>query len=386
MTLATLALICAVAILGPVLSLQRFLRMPVVVGELAVGLALGATGLRVLDASDATFTFLGDEIGFALIMFVAGSHVPIRSPGLRRGLRAGLGRALAIGVLSVPVGLGIAALFGTGHGLLYAVVIASSSASIVMPSLEGLPLDAPPVVAMLAQIAVADAACIVLVPLAIDPSKAGGRAVGAAILVAATYAVYVVLRWAEQSGRRHALHEVSQERGLALELRTSLTILFALGALAQSLGVSVMLAGFGAGVALAAMGEPRRLAKQLFALTEGFFGPLFFVWLGASLDLHAVAAQPRLILLGLLLGGAAVAVHGLLALTGQPWPLAVSTCAQLGVPVAAASLARAGGLLQPGEDAALLLGAMVTIVATFVVSGRVARLARQAAPAPGVTA
>ena len=113
-----------------------------------------------------------------------------------------------------------------------------------------------------------------------------------------------------------------------------------------------MLAGFGMGLALAGVGEPRRLAKQLFALTEGFFAPLFFVWLGASLDLRTVAAHPSLALLGVCLGAAAAAVHGLMALTRQPLSVAIATCAQLGVPVAAATLGRAQGILAPGEDAA----------------------------------
>ena len=44
-------------------------------------------------------------------------------------------------------------------------------------------------------------------------------------------------------------------------------------------------------------------------MTEGFFGPLFFVWLGASLDLRSFAAHPAMILLGVALGFAAVVVH-----------------------------------------------------------------------------
>ena len=133
MTFAQLALICLVAILGPLLSLSRGLRVPVVIGELVVGLALGTTGLRILDPHDPTFAFLAD-IGFGLVMFVAGTHVPMRDPALRAGARTGLLRALVIGVLSVPVGLGLAHVFGTGQGLLYAVLLTSSSASIVMPA------------------------------------------------------------------------------------------------------------------------------------------------------------------------------------------------------------------------------------------------------------
>lgn len=88
-----------------------------------------------------------------------------------------------------------------------------------------------------------------------------------------------------------------------------------------------------------------------------------------------------MLLLGLALGASAALVHGLMALTRQPWPVAVTTSAQLGVPVAAATLGRTQGVLAPGEDAALLLGALVTIAITATLSGRVAAIARDAAPA-----
>ena len=86
-------------------------------------------------------------------------------------------------------------------------------------------------------------------------------------------------------------------------------------------------------------------ASNSVASLAGIFSPLFFVWLGASLDLRAVGAHPELVGLGLALGAAAAVVHGLMALTGQPLSLAITTGAQLGVPVAAATLGRAEGVL-----------------------------------------
>ena len=126
--------------------------------------------------------------------------------------------------------------------------------------------------------------------------------------------------------------------------------------------VSLMLAGFAYGLAVAAVGEPRRrLARQLFAITEGFFGPLFFVWLGASLDLRELGRHPVLIGLGLALGAGAVVTHAAMRLTGQPLPVGGLAAAQLGVPVAAATIGAQTGLLRPGEPAALLLGALLTV-------------------------
>src|SRR6476661_5600710 len=368
MGFATLALISLVALLGPILSLSRWLHLPVVIGELIVGIVLGQTGFRVLHPSDPT-------VGFALVMFVAGTHVPVRDPALRSGLPRGLMRAVAVGVLAVPAGWALAHVFGTGHAALYAVLLASSSASLVLPVLEGAPVRGPMMVQLLPQLAVADAACIVALPLAIDPVHAGRAVLGALAVIASAGLLWLFLRWFVGSGRERRVREVSHERSLAVELRASLAILFGLAAVATATHVSVMLAGFAAGIAVAAVGEPRRVAKQLFAVTEGFFAPIFFVWLGASLDLRELGGHPSAILLGLGLGATALLVHGLMVLTRQPWPAALITAAQLGVPVAAATLGSTLGLLSPAEAPALLLGALITIVATAVLAGRVKALA-----------
>src|SRR6478735_295894 len=375
MGFATLALISLVAILGPVLSLSRWLHVPVVIGELLVGIVLGLTGLQVLHPSDPTLSFLG-QVGFALVMFVAGTHVPVRDPALRAGLRWGLTRAVAVGVLAVPAGWFLAHLFGTGHAALYAVLLASSSASLVLPVLDGTPVRGPVMEQLLPQLAVADAACIVALPLAIDPVHAGRAVLGALAVILCAGVLWLFLRWFVGSGRERRVREVSHERSLAVELRASLAILFGLAAVATATHVSVMLAGFAAGIALAAVGEPRRVAKQLFAVTEGFSAPVFFVWLGASLDLRALGTHPAAIVLGLALGGGALAVHGAMVVTGQPWPTALITAAQLGVPVAAVALGNTLGLMAPGEAPSLLLGALVTVAATALVSGRVRALAQ----------
>ena len=246
-----------------------------------------------------------------------------------------------------------------------------------MPALDGVPLDGRSMVSALPQLALADAASIVALPFAVDPAHVTRALVGAGLVLGAAVLAFLVLRRLERGGYRRRLHRVSEDRGLAIELRVSLAALFALAALAQATHVSVMLAGFALGLAFAAVGEPRRLAKQLFALTEGFFAPIFYVWLGASVDLRALVAHPRAILLGLALGGIALLAHGLMALTRQPLPVALTTAAQLGVPVAAVTTGTHLGILAPGEDAAMLLGALLTIAVSAAMTGPVAAVARR---------
>jgi Kef-type K+ transport system membrane component KefB len=367
-----LAVIVLAGLVGPLLAMPRRWQVPVVVGELLMGVLLGRTGLGYLDASDDKFTFLA-EVGFGLVMFVAGTQVPVRDGDLRRSLGRGTLRAVLVGAGSAVLGVLLAAVFGTGHAALYAVLMASSSAALILPIIDSLDLGGEQVLALLPQVAIADAVCIVAVPLVIDPAHAGRAALGALAVILTGAVLYVVLFALEHKGLRRRLHRVSEERHFALELRISLMILFSIAAVATRSHVSIMLAGFVFGLAVAAVGEPRRLARQLFAVTEGFFGPLFFVWLGASLDLQALGARPELILLGLLLGVGAILSHSLTRLTGQPLSLSSLAAAQVGVPVAAATLGTSLNVLQPGEPAALVLGALVTIAAAAIAGEAAAR-------------
>ena len=380
MSFATLAVISLAALLGPLLALPERWHVPIVVGELAAGVALGPTGVGFLHPGDPTFAFLAD-IGFGLVMFVAGSHVPVRDARLRTGLRTGAGRAVCVAALAIVPAVIASQVFGTDHAVLYTVLMSSSSAALILPIVDSLRLEGAQVLALLPQVAIADTACIVALPLAIDPAHAGRAAMGALAVMGGAAVLLLLMLRMQKTGLRRRMHRVSEHRKFALELRVSLAALFALAALAVRTHVSIMLAGFAFGLALAAVGQPRRLARQLFGVTEGFLGPLFFVWLGSSLGLRDLGSHPSFVLLGLLLGGGAIAVHAVMRVSGQPVSLGVLAAAQLGVPVAAATLGTQLHELKPGEAAALMLGALLTIAAGAV-SGALAARA-QATPEPG---
>ena len=368
MSFAVLSVVCLVALLGPLLALDERRQVPVVVGELAAGIALGHTGVGYLDASDPTFAFLG-AVGFALVMFVAGTHVPVGRLGAAT-LRSAVTWVVLVTVAAILLGYAVAAVFGTGHGALYAVLLASCSAALVLPVVDSLGLEGPGVTRLLAQVAIADTLCIVAVPLVVDPAHVARAAVGTLLVLAAGVGAWLGLRHFDRNGVRRRIHDLSERRRFALELRINLVVLFALAALAVTSHVSVMLAGFVFGLGIAAIGEPRRLARQLFALADGFFSPLFFVWFGASLDVRALGHHPDMALLGVVLGAAAVLAHLAARLAGQPVASGLLASGQLGVPVAAATVGAQIGVLQPGEGPALLLGALVTVAAAALGGSR----------------
>jgi Kef-type K+ transport system membrane component KefB len=120
---------------GPLLAASGRIVIPVVVGELLAGIALGKTCAGLIHANNPTISFLGD-IGFAVLMMVAGMHVPLRNRALTRSLGLGAVAVLVSGAAGLGGGLAIARGLGIGHPALWAILLATGSAAIVLPALD----------------------------------------------------------------------------------------------------------------------------------------------------------------------------------------------------------------------------------------------------------
>jgi Kef-type K+ transport system membrane component KefB len=93
--------------------------------------------------------------------------------------------------------------------------------------------------------------------------------------------------------------------------------------------------------------------------------PLFFVVLGARIDLRALGQHPTLIALAALLVVFNIAVHTLAArLTRQPLGAGLAATAQLGVPAAVVTLGLERHILTNGEGSAIVAAALVSLALT----------------------
>ncbi len=381
MSLGDLALIIAAGLAGPFLAASRRAFVPVVVGEIVAGIVLGRSGLDVIDTDNATVSFLA-EAGFAMLMLTVGMHVPLRD----RRLRGALGRgATAAGVAAIAAplaGLVVAELTGSGHAAVYAVLLASGSAAIVLPTLQERKLDGPEALVVIAQVTVADVAAILAVPLVLQPGRAAKAAGGGLLIAGCCLILFFVARSLRTRPWVHRLRKRSKRRGWALDLRLSLAVLFGLAWLAQQSGTSVLLAGFGIGLVVAAIGGPKRLSAQVRGVAEGFFVPLFFVVLGARLDVSALFDQPDLLLVTVSLVVLNLVIHAFAALaTRQPLSAGLIATAQLGVPAAVVQIGLQEDVITAGLGAAVTLAALATLGTCALGTDLLARRTR-ALPAP----
>jgi Kef-type K+ transport system membrane component KefB len=357
----TLLVIVLAGLGGPLLGVAGRRFVPVVIGEIAAGVIVGRTGLGAVNPSDPTISFLG-EVGFAMLMLTVGMHLPLRSSRLSASLRSGAILAVIVGLLAVPAGFAAAAVAGTSHVGIYAVLLSSGSAAVLLPAFEETGATGSDAMAVMAQVTIADVVTILSVPIVLQPGRTLHAVLGSVLVAVTVLLLLGVARllaghpWVRQVRRR------SKQRHWALDLRLSLFVLFLLAWIAQKSGTSVLIAGFGAGLMVALIGGPKRLSTQMRGIADGFFIPLYFVVLGTRLDLHGLIHDPAMLALAGALAGLNVLIH-LAAVTVARRPLSagLAASAQLGVPAAIATLGLAEGVLSSAVATAIIAAAIVSL-------------------------
>lgn len=375
MSFGTLVVIVFAGLGGPLLGIVGHRFVPVVIGEIVAGILVGPTVLDLVNPANSTISFLG-EIGFAMLMLTVGMHLPLREKRLAQSLRSGGMLAGTVCVLAVPAGLLAAAVAGTGHAAIYVVLLASGSAAVLLPVLEETGIAGPEVMVVMAQVTIADLITILSVPIVLQPARAAHAALGGLLVAAGVLLLYGIARALATRAWVHHLRHRSKQRHWALDLRLSLLVLFLLAWIAQKGGTSILIAGFAAGLMVAAIGGPKRLSTQMRGAAEGFFIPLYFVVLGAQLDLNGLVNHPSMLLLAGALAVLNVLIHVLAAvLVRRPPAGGLVASAQLGVPAAVASLGLSEGVLSPEVATAIVAAALVSLgVCTFGVESLISAL------------
>jgi len=360
-TFGTLVVIVLAGLGGPLLGLTGRRFIPVVIGEVIAGVLVGRTALHAVNPSNETVSFLG-QVGFAMLMLTVGMHLPLRDARLSASLRSGAVLAVIVGLLAVPAGLLAAAVVGTSHAAIYAVVLASGSAAVLLPAIEETKAGGPDVFAVMAQVTIADVVTILSVPIVLQPGRTIHAILGGVLVTTCVLLLLGSARLLSGHPWVQRVRQLSKQRRWALDLRLSLLVLFFLAWVAQKSGTSVLIAGFGAGLMVAVIGGPKRLSTQMRGVGDGFFIPLYFVVLGTQLDLQGLIDDPAMIALAGVLAALNVLIHLAAAATvHRPTSAGLVASAQLGVPAAVASLGLSEHVISAAVATAIVAAALVSL-------------------------
>jgi glutathione-regulated potassium-efflux system ancillary protein KefC len=273
--------------------LARLLGLGSIIGYLGAGIAIGPWGLKLVTDPAAMLQFA--EFGVVLMLFLVGLELePRRLWSLRRPI-FGWGSVQLFGSAVLMLGVAVMAGVDWRLALVAGLGLAMSSTAIGLSVLNERNLMSTTAgqsvlsVALLQDIAAIP--ILALVPL-LATSTAGDAASGSAWLSAAkAVGVIAAIIFGGRLLLRPALRWIAGSDTPEIFTAAALLLVVATAALMQSVGLSMALGAFLAGVLLAESEYRRELETDLEPF-KGLLLGLFFIAVGMSIDFAAVLARP----------------------------------------------------------------------------------------------
>jgi CPA2 family monovalent cation:H+ antiporter-2 len=366
--LRELVIVLAASVL--IIYISHKLRLPSVIGFLLTGVLIGPGGLSLVKNTE-TVGILA-EIGVVMLLFTIGLEFePARLKRIQRffwaggGLQVALTTAACVAVLVGFFGLGVR------EALFYGFLVSLSSTAVVLKILgDRGETDSPQGRISLGVLIFQDVAIVPMIALVPVLANAGHVTPWAvisrfALSAAAIAAVFLLAR----TLMPHVLHVVVKTRIREVFLIATLFLCLGMALLTSSLGLSLALGAFLAGVLVAESDYSHQVVSDILPFKD-VFNSLFFISVGMLLDVGAVGKfLPTVLgLVAAIVLVKAFVVIATVGLLGYGSRIAVMTglaLAQVGeFSFVLAGVGRANGLLEGGIFQAFIASSILTIIVT----------------------
>lgn len=365
-------LIPLLAVLAPLAAraVGPWLRVPVVVFELVLGIVVGPSVLGWTGPSP--FVDLLSEFGLAMLFFVAGTEIEFAALRGRTGHRA-------IGGWFISVALGVAVGFIVAPGLgaiVIGIALASTALGTLLPILRDAgELRTPFGKAVGALGAVGEFGPLVAISILLGSHRPGVATIVLAIfLVISAGAIWYAMK--APQGALHRFVNSTLHTSGQFAVRVVMLILTGLVALSIVLDLDMLLGAFAAGIVWRllmrdAAPEDREIVEsKIEGIAFGFLVPLFFIYTGVTFDLASLLADPRLLALVPLVVIVLLIVRGLPSMLAAPvgangkTRAAVALLGATGLPiiVAVTGIGVDEGLISSGLGAVLVGAGMLSVL------------------------
>ncbi|MFC9295915.1 cation:proton antiporter [Streptomyces sp. NPDC057011] len=371
----TFVLIMVVAVLAPLFAyaVARWLPVPLVIFEILLGVLIGPDVLGWAHTGQVVDVL--SRLGLAMLIFLAGYEIrfdQVRGDTLKRSVWAWL--------IALALGLGTGTLLAHGGGFEKGVYVGTALTSTALGTILPVLRDSGDLQSrfgsvMMAMGSIGEFGPIIAMALLLSgraPARSAGLLAAFAVLtaVAVLWALRPKPPWFSRVIAK-TLHSSAQ-----FAVRLVVLLLVAMLALAQVLGLDILLGAFAAGLITrlvlqgAAPESSETVLSKVEAMGFGFLVPLFFVVTGIEFDLEALLAGGRVLLL------LPVFLVLFLVVRGLPmWLLAPRDLGRrdrsalvlfgstaLPLVVAITTLGVEDGMVEPGEAAALVGAGMLSVL------------------------
>jgi Kef-type K+ transport system membrane component KefB len=370
-----LLIVVAVGLLAP-LALGFFprLRLPAIVLELVLGIAIGPSGLGWVKP-DLPVSILA-LVGLAFLLFLSGLEIDVERLRGRILKLTTVGFALSFAI-AIILGLGLKAGGFVRSPLFIAIVLAASSVSVIFPVLK----DSNNTGSSFGQLVLASASIAefgAIILLSLFFSGKGSTSTAGTLILVGVFGLVVVLVGVAIAGVERSINVSRvllrlQDTTAQIRIRAAFVLLIGFTALADQVGLETILGAFAAGVVLSLIDRDDMTHPQfrlkLEAAGFGVFIPVFFVTSGLRFDLHAlfasastVARVPLFLLAIYLARGLPAIVYVRLLGRSRAFIAGVLQATSLTVIVAATQIGLQLGVVTRASGAGLIAAGLLSVV------------------------
>ena len=319
----SLAIVAAVALVAPLAIGLTSLRLPAIVLEILLGIAVGPQGFGWAKIDEPVQIM--SLIGLAFLLLLAGLEVEYDR------FR---GRVLRLTVVGYAVSFGIALLVGLAlkggdlirSPLLVAIILSATGLGVILPILK----DAGETETPFGQVVIAGASIAEVTPIVLlslfFSGESGG--IGSKLVLLIGFGLFVVAVGVAIFGVEHSMRISMtlvklQDTTAEIRVRGAFLLLAVLVVLATKLGLEAILGAFLAGAILKLLDRDVMMTHEFFhkkleAVGFGVFVPFFFVATGIKLDVDTLFSSGSALARVPIFLGALLLIRGLPALVYRP--------------------------------------------------------------------
>ncbi len=374
-SLSSLIIVMILSFFIPIV-LQRFRLhfIPVVVAEIIAGIIIGKSGFNILEVN--SWLQIISTLGFIFLMFLSGLEIdfrllfqksPQKSDSKKEPNSLLVAASIFAGILllSFAVSLTFTHVHLARNAYFLTLIIATISLGIVVPALRETGISKSKIgQTILLTAVIGDLATMIL--LTIFASIKGDQNTWLIlILFGAGILLYFLLKFLKNIPYLDKL----AKGNVHIDTRAIFTLIIALVGISETVGAENILGAFLAGALVSLLSPDPEMVKKLDAFGYGFFIPIFFVMVGAKMDLRDAVTDPKILLLIPLLLITMYVVKIIPTLLLRKWyawdkvlSSGVLLSSKLTLVIAATSIGTKMSILTPRESSAFILVSVVTSI------------------------
>lgn len=351
-------------LISPVIA--RFLRVPVVVAEIIIGIVIGPSFLNLLHES-AWLLFMS-MIGFIYLMFIVGLEVELSY--VKESLFKVV--AISLGSFLTPFALGylIGVYFNVSPSFI-GLALSTTSMGVILPTVKEFSSKKEVAQVILGAAILVDIISMFALMYIVEQTYLTLDKVFLIMILLLALIAAAELVKACKSLRTRIVKSLESHH---LDVKLSLTTIFGLSVFAEYVGIHAIIGSFFAGLLISELEDKvEGLLEKLLSFGYGFFIPTFFITVGIRTNLkYLISGVGELELLIALLAagfmgkilGTSIPAKILGFNKYESLSMGFAMNARLSLIIAAAELGVATGIIGPETYSTFILLAVVSVIAS----------------------